>query len=107
MKYRGVISTQVERTEDVQEFFDGIAHEYADQHGNPDKLLKYRLNILKKEAFIRDTDVILELCCGTGDHLMALAEVAARAVGIDLSPKMVEVANTRIVQSKLDGKTEC
>ena len=98
MKNRGVLTIPVERNDDVRKYFDSIAHEYIDQHGNPDLLLKYRVGLLKNEALIRDSDVILEICCGTGDHLMALAEFARSGVGVDFSPMMVEVANTRILE---------
>ena len=98
MKNRGVLTIPVERNDDVRKYFDSIAHEYSDQHGNPDHLLKYRVGILKKEALIRVSDVILELCCGTGDHIMVLAEFARRGVGIHFCPRWYEVANTRILK---------
>jgi ubiquinone/menaquinone biosynthesis C-methylase UbiE len=107
MKNRGVLTIPVERNEDVRKYFDSIAYEYIDQHGNPDQLLKYRIDILKKEALITGNDVVLELCCGTGDHIMALAEIAGGGVGIDFSPNMVEVANTRIIKRGLLGKVAC
>ncbi len=107
MKNRGVLTIPVEKNDDVRKYFDSIAHEYSDQHGNPDQLLKYRVGILKKEASIRESDVILELCCGTGDHIIALAEFTSRGVGIDFSPEMVQVANARILKKEIQGKTIC
>jgi ubiquinone/menaquinone biosynthesis C-methylase UbiE len=107
MKNRGVSTIPVERNDDVRKYFDSIAHEYSDQHGNPDQLLKYRTGILKNEALIRESDVILELCCGTGDHILALAEFSGRGVGIDFSPEMVKVANKRILQKELQNKIVC
>jgi SAM-dependent methyltransferase len=38
---------------------------------------------------------VLELGCGTGLLLSRVAEVSARAVGVDLSPKMLEKARAR------------
>ena len=104
MKNRGVLTIPVAGNEDVRNYFDGIAHEYSDQHGNPDQLLKYRVGLLKKETLIRESDVILEVCCGPGDHLMALAEFARTGVGIDFSPGMIEVAGSRILKKELHEK---
>jgi ubiquinone/menaquinone biosynthesis C-methylase UbiE len=107
MKNRGVNTIPVAGNDDVKNYFDSIAHEYSDQHGNPDQLLRYRVDILKKEALIRDSDVILELCCGPGDHIIALAEFARRGVGIDFSAEMVRVATARILQQGLQEKIVC
>lgn len=45
----------------------------------------------------------LDLACGTGDFVLALADAspAARVTGIDASPGMIEVAGQRIAQSTL------
>ena len=101
MKNKGVITIPVERNDDVRKYFDSIAVEYSDQHGNPDQLLKYRVGLLKKETLIRKSDEILEICCGPGDHIIALADFARRGVGIDFSPEMIQVANKRILKNEL------
>ena len=37
----------------------------------------------------------LDLCCGTGDLALALAQRGAETTGLDFSPQMLEVAETR------------
>ncbi|HEY3931930.1 MAG TPA: bifunctional demethylmenaquinone methyltransferase/2-methoxy-6-polyprenyl-1,4-benzoquinol methylase UbiE [Verrucomicrobiae bacterium] len=37
----------------------------------------------------------LDLCCGTGDLALALAQSGAETIGLDFSPQMLEVAETR------------
>jgi SAM-dependent methyltransferase len=80
---------------DVAAFFDACAAGYADRHGDPDRLLRYRLSLLRAAARLRPGDVVLEIGCGTGLHLLALAEEYGRGLGVDLSPAMVEAARGR------------
>jgi SAM-dependent methyltransferase len=47
---------------------------------------------------------LLEIGCGTGIHLLALAGEFEQAVGTDLSPEMVRVASERLVHSPWPNK---
>jgi len=44
----------------------------------------------------------LDLCCGTGDIALALAQRGAETTGLDFSEKMLEVAQGRLQNSKLN-----
>lgn len=44
---------------------------------------------------VRENASLLELGCGTGMHAEEFARLAYRVHGVDLSPKMVEAANSR------------
>ena len=46
-------------------------------------------------AQIKAGDRALDLCCGTGDIALALAQRGAATIGLDFSPKMLEVAAER------------
>jgi demethylmenaquinone methyltransferase/2-methoxy-6-polyprenyl-1,4-benzoquinol methylase len=46
-------------------------------------------------AQIKTGDRALDLCCGTGDISFALAQHGAETIGLDFSPQMLEVAETR------------
>jgi demethylmenaquinone methyltransferase / 2-methoxy-6-polyprenyl-1,4-benzoquinol methylase len=48
-----------------------------------------------KLAQIKKGDRALDLCCGTGDIVLALAQNGAETTGLDFSPQMLEVANSR------------
>jgi 2-polyprenyl-6-hydroxyphenyl methylase/3-demethylubiquinone-9 3-methyltransferase len=80
---------------DVAAFFDACAAGYADRHGDPDRLLHYHLSLLRAVARLRPDDVVLEIGCGTGLHLLALADEYGRGLGVDLAPAMVEAARGR------------
>jgi demethylmenaquinone methyltransferase / 2-methoxy-6-polyprenyl-1,4-benzoquinol methylase len=48
-----------------------------------------------KLAQIKTGDAALDLCCGTGDIALALAQNGAATTGLDFSPQMLEVAKAR------------
>src|SRR6185312_2691461 len=44
---------------------------------------------------VKSSDRALDLCCGTGDISFALAKNGAETTGLDFSPQMLEVAQSR------------
>ena len=46
-------------------------------------------------AAVQPEDRALDLCCGTGDLALALAQSGADTIGLDFSPQMLEVAELR------------
>jgi demethylmenaquinone methyltransferase/2-methoxy-6-polyprenyl-1,4-benzoquinol methylase len=46
-------------------------------------------------AKVQNGNRALDLCCGTGDLALALAQNGAETTGLDFSPQMLEVAKTR------------
>ena len=89
---------------DVKTFFDQSAQGFSEQHGNPERLLNYRINLIKKCAHFQRNDVVLDIGCGIGHHLIALAGEIGRGIGIDLSEVMVDVATERLVASDWNDK---
>ena len=77
---------------DVAAFFDACAHSYEEQHGDAERLLRYRLDLLSDSAQFRVDDTVLEIGCGNGLHLIALAKRYGRGIGTDLSPAMIAAA---------------
>jgi ubiquinone/menaquinone biosynthesis C-methylase UbiE len=92
-RFRGVDTTAVEHLGDVAAFFDRCAERgFHEQHGRPARLLAYRLGLIRRHARLRSHDVVLDVGCGNGHHLAALAPEIARGVGVDVSPRMIELA---------------
>jgi demethylmenaquinone methyltransferase/2-methoxy-6-polyprenyl-1,4-benzoquinol methylase len=52
-------------------------------------------------AAVKSGNRALDLCCGTGDLALALAERGAETTGLDFSEKMLEVAKTRSQKSEV------
>ena len=84
--------TPVSSLDDVRRFFDAFAPRNHEQHGRPDALLNYRVNLLRAHSQLRSTDDVLDLGCGNGHHLFALDGSMRSATGIDLAPQMVAAA---------------
>jgi 2-polyprenyl-6-hydroxyphenyl methylase/3-demethylubiquinone-9 3-methyltransferase len=82
---------------DVKLFFDRCASQGSpEQHGDAERLLWYRLALVRRMAQPKATDVVLDLGCGTGHHLLSLGAEIARGIGIDISPGMIELAGARV-----------
>lgn len=81
--------------DDIRAFFDQVATEYTDRHGPAEALLAYRLAVLDHYAQFSPTDVVLDVGCGGGAHLRALADRIERGIGIDFSPQMIATARRR------------
>lgn len=101
---RKLITMQVHSTADIKDFFDDRAHAYSEQHGHPDSLLKYRIALIRQYAKPCNDDVVMDVGCGNGHHLLALAGEIGRGIGVDLSPAMIEVARARLRDSPWQGK---
>jgi ubiquinone/menaquinone biosynthesis C-methylase UbiE len=94
------VTTPSYNTTDIRSFFDQSASTGSpEQHGDPQRLLEYRLALVRSLARPRPTDVVLDLGCGNGHHLLALAPEIARGIGIDVSPGMIELARARLRSS--------
>jgi ubiquinone/menaquinone biosynthesis C-methylase UbiE len=100
LRFRGVVTTSSYNTTDIRSFFDQCASTGApEQHGPPQRLLEYRLALVRNLARPRRGDVILDLGCGNGHHLLALGPEVVRGIGVDVSPGMIELARTRLRSS--------
>jgi SAM-dependent methyltransferase len=88
-----LVTSDVRDHADVRAFFDRSAASYTEQHGPADRLLRYRTNLLHEAAQFRADDTVLEIGCGDGMHLFALADSFARGIGVDISEAMVARAS--------------
>jgi ubiquinone/menaquinone biosynthesis C-methylase UbiE len=96
----GVVTTPASNIGDVRSFFDqSAATGSPEQHGQAQRLLDYRLSLVRSLARPRRSEVLLDLGCGNGHHLLALGPDVARGIGIDLSPGMIELARARLRSS--------
>lgn len=91
-----------------REYYDTFAATYEKQRGGrPGAAYHDMLDELESgfvERFGRDKDV-LEVGCGTGLVLSRIARFARSARGIDLSPKMLELARARQLDVQVGDAT--
>jgi len=99
-RFRGVATTPSCSTTDIRSFFDRCASTGSpEEHGPPQRLLEYRLALVRNLAQPRPADVVLDLGCGNGHHLHALGPEVEGGIGIDISPGMIELARARLASS--------
>jgi ubiquinone/menaquinone biosynthesis C-methylase UbiE len=104
--FHGVVTTPSYNTTDIRSFFDQCASTgFHEEHGHPQRLLEYRLALVRKLARPRPADVVLDLGCGNGHHLLALGPEVARGIGIDVSPGMIALARARLRSTPLANLT--
>lgn len=75
-------------------FWDRTAEKYStskvsDQAG-------YERTLEKTKSFLKESDHVLELGCGTGSTALVLAPGVRRYLATDLSPKMIQIAQDRL-----------
>lgn len=64
--------------------------------------LKKEQVLYLKKYLLNDTDaVVLDLACGTGNLTIELAELGCKVIGIDKSPKMLEIAKLKAKNCKI------
>ena len=94
-------STGEQRAAKVHDLFAVIAPRYDLindlQSFGLHRLWKRRLVEL---AAVRPGDRALDLCCGTGDIALALAQRGAQVVGLDFTEEMLIIAESRVANSQ-------
>ncbi|MDC6365966.1 MULTISPECIES: bifunctional demethylmenaquinone methyltransferase/2-methoxy-6-polyprenyl-1,4-benzoquinol methylase UbiE [Flavobacteriaceae] len=100
--------SELGKKEQVRQMFDTISDDYDGLNrvisfGIDIKWRKRVVALLKKKA----PKTILDIATGTGDLAIAMTNTGAdRIVGLDLSPKMLEVGKTKIQDKNLQDRIE-
>lgn len=93
---RTLHTIQIHNLRDIKAHFDACSNHYQEQHGNAKQLLDYRISLIKRGARLQKTDVVLDIGCGPGEHLRALAPLIKHGIGVDLSSGMIQEAKRRV-----------
>lgn len=84
----------------TERFWDHLAKEIDPEH---DRLDDLQIKTIKKLShYIRPDDRVLDYGCARGGIALGLAEHAKEVVGIDISSKMIEIAEKRKAARQLD-----
>lgn len=79
---------------DTATFWDRTAEKYAaSKIGNP---AAYEYTLGRTRSYLRPTDRVLEIACGTGSTAMLLAPDVASYTGTDISPEMIRIARGKL-----------
>eukprot|EP00928_Gymnodinium_smaydae_P013768 TRINITY_DN14997_c0_g1_i3.p1 TRINITY_DN14997_c0_g1~~TRINITY_DN14997_c0_g1_i3.p1 ORF type:complete len:238 (-),score=46.92 TRINITY_DN14997_c0_g1_i3:51-764(-) len=85
------------------EYWDNLAETWnSEVH---DSLLEDERHVIRAalDEFVAGADVVLDLGCGAGNYLHALASRAASVVGVDISPRCVEQARQLCARRRLQN----
>ncbi len=85
----------VQNHQEIRTFFDQVAEHYVEFHGKADRLLRYRLGIVRRLLQGVKRGALVEIGCGTGLHLFELTDEFDFLVGTDLSPNMIREAEKK------------
>ena len=81
--------------EGVRRMFDRIAPVYDAMNRVMTAGLDRRWRRETAAAVVRPGDLVLDVCCGTGDLALASAQAGARVTGVDFSEPMLERARAK------------
>ena len=82
-------------------FWDKRSKKYDDNIRNHDAI--YEKRIQKTKSLLRETDVVLDFACATGEISLDIASHVQQVYGIDLSANMIELANEKARKRKIDN----
>lgn len=83
---------------DSKKFWNRIAENYASQD-NPGTDRDFILTLEKTKEYLNSKMKILDFACGPGSAAIALATEVEHVLAIDISDKMIEIAQGRTAQS--------
>jgi demethylmenaquinone methyltransferase/2-methoxy-6-polyprenyl-1,4-benzoquinol methylase len=81
--------------EGVRAMFDRIAPVYDAMNRTMTAGLDRRWRRITAESVVRNGDLVLDACCGTGDLALADARAGGRVTGLDFSERMLERAGRK------------
>ena len=82
---------------DQAKFWDGLAEKYAkDPIADVDG---YNYTLKRTRSYLRASDTVLELGCGTGSTALELAQSVAHITASDISANMIGIANDKLEAS--------
>jgi len=84
-------------------FWDRAAEKYA---ASPIKdMPAYEYTLDRTRSYLKSTDRVLELGCGTGSTGLLLAGAVAHYHGTDISPEMIRIARDKAASDNVDNIT--
>lgn len=101
---RKLITRHVSSQNEIKKFFNESAQNYREQHGHANRLLNYRIQQVLDTVQIGQNDKVLDIGCGNGHHLFALADRLGMGIGVDFSEKMIQIAREKLAQTNLRDK---
>jgi len=83
-------------------FFDWFDENYLKYYllMQSEELTKKQVKFIIDVLNLKENDRILDICCGTGRHLIELSKKGIYGVGVDFNKKYIDIANKNKMKSK-------
>lgn len=89
-----------------RKFWDKISRNYDKQTAiNDGELYNELIGLIKKS--VKKEDVVLDVACGTGKISLEIAPIVRRVFGVDVSPKMIDIAVKKAGKEGFDNVEYC
>ena len=82
-------------------FWDKRSQRYDDRIRNHDSI--YEKRIQKIKSLLKETDIVLDFACASGEISLDVAPHVQQVNGIDLSGKMIELAKKKAHERQIDN----
>ena len=82
-------------------FWDKRSKKYDEEIKQHDSIYKKTIN--RTNSLLKDSDVVLDFACASGEMSLDIAPHVLRLHGIDLSGKMIEIANQKALDRKVEN----
>lgn len=100
-----MVLTNQHSEQEVHDLFSRVASKY-DLMNNVISLgiqKRWRRTFIKA-LNLQKNDLCLDLCCGTGDNVIAMAKYTKQVTGLDFNEQMLHLAREKILRAQLIGK---
>ena len=95
------VGPRIEKSKMKAKFWDRRSKKYDDDIRKHDSL--YRKTTDRTRSLLNHSDVVLDFACATGEMSLDLAPHVQRVHGIDLSGKMIDLANQKARNRQIDN----
>src|SRR5262245_22646669 len=84
--------------ERMVQYYDQTAENYNSWHCDPNNASSHNFAVREILRTMKDLNAasLLDVCCGTGRAIRAALDAGYSATGIDVSPSLIEIANTEL-----------
>lgn len=82
-----------------KQFWNNVADKYASAPIRDEEAYQFTLD--RTRSYLKPTDRVLELGCGTGSTALLLADSVHEIIGSDIAPRMVEIASEKAEQQEV------
>lgn len=94
MKIKNMINNKINKSEEI---WNKISYSFDTKRGKP---WKECIDFIEK---LQKTNIVIDIGCGNGRHLIPCAERLQFVIGLDLSKELISIAKKKIIEKNLNN----